>query len=266
MNRTSRFKTARGWHWLLASQCRAARFDDSKHRLASSEWHPCALVAIALALWSLGRHIPQAAGAEPSGEVSAEQELLTKSLPLRTALHHDPTLAAPLDRLVTLYRSAGRVDELLGMYRAHVAHYPADPGGRTVLIRLLVATGDPAASDSARAAAAQFPQNAFLQHVLYEILQQRRDPRALDHLDRAIQALGNVAEQFNSRHSQTRAISTVGHRHQVDFVVPGKLAVLLFDPLETLCACDTRVVLDALAVKDSDVRHNNLLFSIFSQW
>ncbi len=186
MNRTSRFKTARGWHWLLASQCRAARFDDSKHRLASSEWHPCALVAIALALWSLGRHIPQAAGAEPSGEVSAEQELLTKSLPLRTALHHDPTLAAPLDRLVTLYRSAGRVDELLGMYRAHVAHYPADPGGRTVLIRLLVATGDPAASDSARAAAAQFPQNAFLQHVLYEILQQRRDPRALDHLDRAI--------------------------------------------------------------------------------
>ena len=38
--------------------------------------------------------------------------LAAKSLPLRTALFHDPTLAPPFDRLLQLYREAGRAKEL----------------------------------------------------------------------------------------------------------------------------------------------------------
>src|SRR5690606_6897012 len=69
-------------------------------------------------------------------EPAAEQDLAARSLPLRTALHQDPSLEQPLQRLLAMYREAQRVDELLGMYRAHLRAYPRDPRGKTVLIRL----------------------------------------------------------------------------------------------------------------------------------
>ena len=116
----------------------------------------------------------------------SDEDLAEKSLPLRTALHHDPTLRAPLQRLLSLYSGVGRTAELLEIYRAHVRQYPDDPGGRTVLVCLLSATSDPEALTASRSAVAKFPKNAYLQFVLYEALQRRRDPKALDHLDKSI--------------------------------------------------------------------------------
>lgn len=116
-----------------------------------------------------------------------QDDLASKSLPLRTALHHDPTLAAPLERLLALYREADRVDELLGMYRAHLAAYPADQRALVVLVRLLHATGSPEAAGAARSAAARHPENSYLHYLLYKVLNANHDPDALDELDRAIE-------------------------------------------------------------------------------
>ena len=113
-------------------------------------------------------------------------DLTAKSLPFRTALFHDPTLAPPLERLLQLYREAGRAKELVDLYRQHVAQYPADIGSLTVLVRLLSATADPEAGGFARKAAERVPENAFLQFLLFEHLQKAREAGALDALDRAI--------------------------------------------------------------------------------
>ncbi|MEO0966715.1 MAG: hypothetical protein AAFY08_16670, partial [Planctomycetota bacterium] len=67
---------------------------------------------------------------------------MKRSLPLRTALHHDPTLASPLERLLELYQQADRLEELVGVYRTHLRGYPRDRSARTVLVRLLLASGD----------------------------------------------------------------------------------------------------------------------------
>ena len=113
-------------------------------------------------------------------------DLTAKSLPFRTALFHDPTLAPPLERLLQLYREAGRAKELVDLYRQHVAQYPADIGALTILVRLLAATDDPEAGGFARKAAERVPENAFLQFLLFEHLQKAREAGALDALDRAI--------------------------------------------------------------------------------
>ena len=61
------------------------------------------------------------------------------------------------------------------------------------------------------------------------------DTRAqVKHFDRSIQVPGHVAEQLDSRDGQAGAVAAVSHGNQVDFIVPGELAVLLLDPLETL--------------------------------
>ncbi|HEX8295348.1 MAG TPA: tetratricopeptide repeat protein, partial [Chthoniobacteraceae bacterium] len=108
------------------------------------------------------------------------------SIPLRTALYHDPTLAPPLDRLLQLYRDAGRAKELVDSYRQHVAQYPADAGALIVLIRLLSATNDAEAGRLTRAAATRFPEHPFLQFLLFTELQKTHESGALDALDRAI--------------------------------------------------------------------------------
>ena len=120
-------------------------------------------------------------------EPAPQKDLAAQSLPLRTALHHDPTLASPLDRLLSIYRGAGKADALVGLYRGHVAQYPTDASGRTVLVRLLVATGDPESLRSAQTAVGQFPDNAYLHYLLHQLLRARRDPDALEHLDKAIE-------------------------------------------------------------------------------
>ncbi|MFP4055440.1 MAG: PQQ-binding-like beta-propeller repeat protein [Candidatus Brocadiia bacterium] len=121
-----------------------------------------------------------------AGESSSAADLTQKSLPLRTALHHDPTLAAPFERLVGLYREADRMDELVDLYRSHLATYPNDVHALTVFVRLLAATGDAEALGVARSAVNRHPDNPFLHYVLYEVLRAGHDETALFALDRAI--------------------------------------------------------------------------------
>lgn len=116
-----------------------------------------------------------------------DQELSSKSLPLRTALHHDPTLEAPLERLVAMYRKANKLDDLVTLYRTHLKSYPQDSRAQTVLIRLLEATGDPATAQAVRIATEQFPDNAYLHFLYYKSLTERNDAKALDELDKAIE-------------------------------------------------------------------------------
>ncbi|REJ91817.1 MAG: hypothetical protein DWQ35_14040, partial [Planctomycetota bacterium] len=99
----------------------------------------CLLLAVPL--WA------QTDAARSDGDPSAADEsvateapeatLVERTLPLRTALHHDPSLVAPLEQLVQDYRAAGRLDELIQLYESHVANYPQDRNARTVLLRLL---------------------------------------------------------------------------------------------------------------------------------
>jgi outer membrane protein assembly factor BamB len=114
------------------------------------------------------------------------EDLAAKSLPLRTVLFHDPTLAPPFDRLLQLHREAGRAKELVDLYRQHVAKYPADTGALTVFVRLLAATDDPESGATAARAATRNPDNAFLQFLHFEALQKSHETGALDALDRAI--------------------------------------------------------------------------------
>ena len=116
----------------------------------------------------------------------AADELLQKSLPLRTALHHDPTLQSPLSQLVQMFRTANRLEELVRIYSNHVTQYPADANGRIVLARLLSSTNDSAAEATIRAAVKAFPKNAYLRFLLYGRLQSKHDPEAVAELDRAI--------------------------------------------------------------------------------
>lgn len=135
----------------------------------------CAALSLALAFHGRAQE-----PAKPADDLTA------KSLPFRTALFHDPTLAPPLERLLALYRKGGRAKELVDVYRRHVAQYPADLGALTVFIRLLAATDDPESGSFARKAAERVPENAFLQFLLFEHLQKAREAGALDALDRAI--------------------------------------------------------------------------------
>ena len=135
----------------------------------------CALLLIVLA------H-----GAHAEDPLTPEQ-VRERSLPLRTALHHDPTLGSPLERLLELYRKADRVEELLALYRTHLQQYPQDGSARIVHVRLLLATSDPEAPRAVRDAVTQHPDNGYLQFLLYTQLDDRGDPRALDALDRAIE-------------------------------------------------------------------------------
>ncbi|MDA1014654.1 MAG: hypothetical protein O3A00_09415 [Planctomycetota bacterium] len=138
-------------------------------------------------LWACGLFATSVIAQETADEtVASGQTFDQESIALRTALHHDPTLASPLERLVTLYQTAGKLPELIGLYRTHVGQYPNDPSGRTVLVRLLVAMGDPAGLTSTEAAVAQFPENSTLHHLLYLLLSARNDPKAINELDKAI--------------------------------------------------------------------------------
>ncbi len=109
-----------------------------------------------------------------------------QSLALRTTLFHDPSLEQPLKSLVELYQKAGRTDELLGLYRNHVAQYPDDAGSNAVLVRLLLELKKPEATTVAQAAAVAHPEHAFTLFLRHLDLEAQRDPRSLDFLSQAI--------------------------------------------------------------------------------
>ena len=124
----------------------------------------------------------QAAPTEANDEGSFEKQ----SLALRTALHYDPSLDTPLHTLVKLYREAGRSDELIGLYRGHIAQYPEDAGAKAVLVRVLRSLNRAEADELAQSAVQVHPESALLNYLLYELRARREDPRALESLARAI--------------------------------------------------------------------------------
>jgi putative pyrroloquinoline-quinone binding quinoprotein/tetratricopeptide repeat protein len=150
-------------------------------------------LSVVLALGALGL-APASLDAAPDPQPrpakktpKAPEELLQRSLPLRTALHHDPTLASPLERLIELYSQADRLEELVGVYRAHLRGYPADRSARIVFVRLLLGSGDGEAERELRRAQGLFPKNSFLAYLRYQLLSEDDDRRALDYLDQAIE-------------------------------------------------------------------------------
>ncbi|MEM9346451.1 MAG: PQQ-binding-like beta-propeller repeat protein [Planctomycetota bacterium] len=117
---------------------------------------------------------------------AAEPTLAEQSLPLRTALHHEPTLDAPLQALVKLYRHQNRLDELLALYDQHLKQWPQDTSARTVHLRLLLAVSDPTALAATRATAKAQPEHAFFRYLLFRALEASGEEGALDELHQAI--------------------------------------------------------------------------------
>lgn len=147
-----------------------------------------AALAVAQVLAVVPAHAQNAEPAATTEPAAAEapRDIVAQSLPLRTALHHDSSLEAPFDRLVALYREAGRMAELIETYRSHVKTYPTDPNGAAVLVRLLEADGAADAPATAKSLAEAHPKSGYLQYLWY--LSQRRTRRidALQTLEQAI--------------------------------------------------------------------------------
>ena len=76
---------------------------------------------------------------------------------------------------------------------------------------------------------------------------------------RPLKLLRDLSEQLDPRYCQAWAVTAVRHGDQVDLIVPRKLAISLLNPLVTLRAANTRVVLDSLAVKNRYVGHEVFL-------
>ena len=164
------------------------RFPDSNslRRIASRSF--LAAVAIGVGAWAAVPSSAQDAAAETeaSPEAAAVSDFEKQSLALRTALHYDPSLDSPLNSLVTLYRNADRMEELVGLYRGHISQYPDDAGAKAVLVRVLRALNRAEADELAQSAVQVHPDNALLNFLLYELRAKREDPRALESLARAI--------------------------------------------------------------------------------
>lgn len=125
----------------------------------------------------------------------AGEKFEQQSLALRTALFHEPSLEQPLLSLLDLYRKASREEELLGLYRSHIAQYPEDAGSTAVLVRLLLELKRPEASAAAQAAAEQHPQYPLALYLRHRDLEAQRDPRSLEMLERAIEAADDPARR-----------------------------------------------------------------------
>ncbi|MCB1093492.1 MAG: hypothetical protein KDL87_18285, partial [Verrucomicrobiae bacterium] len=109
-----------------------------------------------------------------------------QSLAVRTALHYDPSLDSPLKSLVTLYRNAGRIEELIGLYRGHITQYPEDAGAKAVMVRLLRELNRGEADELVQTAIQLHPENPLLNYLYYEYRVRHQDEKALDSLARAI--------------------------------------------------------------------------------
>ena len=129
------------------------------------------------------------------GQELTEEQFIANSLRDRTALHYDPLLDVPLDSLVKLYRGAGRVDEVIGLYKSHIEQYPDDAGAKTVLIRLLRKVDRSGADELIASSVPLHPDFAPLQYVLFRFLEERGDARASEVLSRAIDLESNPARR-----------------------------------------------------------------------
>lgn len=139
-----------------------------------------------------------AAGQENPKETgeSSRTPLSQQSLPLRKSLHHNPTMKTPFERLVKLYRTNGKVKNLLEMYRSHVRKYPDDTAARTVYLRLLIETGRPADTPTEQAIQ-KHPENGYFRFLRYRVLKQTSQPKALDALHAAIDRVSDPVKKRN---------------------------------------------------------------------
>jgi predicted Zn-dependent protease len=119
-------------------------------------------------------------------DTDAEARFTAESLRFRTALHYDPLLDAPLESLVKLYLEAGRLDELIALYRSHIGQYPEDAGAKTVLVRILRRTDRTGADELLAEAVPRHPDFAPLHFMLFRTYEERGDPRAVESLSKAI--------------------------------------------------------------------------------
>ncbi|MDF1754964.1 MAG: PQQ-binding-like beta-propeller repeat protein [Verrucomicrobiales bacterium] len=115
-----------------------------------------------------------------------EDPFTAEALKLRTALHYDSALGAPLDSLVRLYTKEKREEELVGLYQAHIAQYPDDAGAKAVLARILTTLERPEADEFIQSAARQHPTFPHLQYILSHSLKKKDDARSLEALSTAI--------------------------------------------------------------------------------
>lgn len=128
-------------------------------------------------------------GADPASDFDKT------SLTLRTALHYDPAAQSPLQKLVDLYSAAGRTEELIALYTAHLTQYPGDASAKLVLGRLYMLLQDKRAGEFLKAAVIQHPDHALLiwQHALY--LESQHDAKAVDEMARAVSVEKSTARR-----------------------------------------------------------------------
>lgn len=158
------------------------RFDP--HRRSAQ---PVVTLAVLCAVAALACLAPAVAVAQNAAGDADKPTLAEQSLPLRTALHHDPTLDAPLQALVKIYRHENQLDELLSLYAQHLQRWPNDASARTVHVRLLLSVTDPTALAAARAAVQVQPEHAFFRYLLYRALDADGEEGTLDQLHLAIE-------------------------------------------------------------------------------
>ena len=156
------------------------RYRQERPRLRAF-WKALPSLALCTGLFCAGPLFPcPAFGQEPPADFEKT------SLTLRTALHYDPSVEVPLQKLLELYRNAGRSEDLLALYSSHVAQYPADPGAKLVLARLYAEVKDRKAGEFLRSAVAQHPDNALLTWQLGRWLRDERDPKAVEAMAKAV--------------------------------------------------------------------------------
>jgi outer membrane protein assembly factor BamB/thioredoxin-like negative regulator of GroEL len=121
-----------------------------------------------------------------SFSLQSSEDFEKTSLTLRTALHYDPSVEVPLTKLVELYRTAGRSEELLGLYSAHLTQYPDDASAKLVLARLYMELKDRRAAEFLKSAVTQHPDHALLAWQQARFLQGQFDSKSVEEMARAV--------------------------------------------------------------------------------
>ena len=142
----------------------------------------CALPILLAGTWGWGQSLD-------------EEKFTEGSLQYRTALHYDSMLGQPLEALVKLYDEAERIEELVGLYRSHVEQYPDDAGAKVVLIRILKESERPGVGELIASSVPLHPEFAPLQYLLFQLLEEKGDERAVEALSRAIDLEANSARR-----------------------------------------------------------------------
>ena len=139
-----------------------------------------ALVGAAVVVATVLHPAPARAADDPAADFDR------RSLALRTALHHDPSLDVVVQQLLEIYQKAERQSELVRLYQQHVRSYPDDANAWSVLGQLLELAGDPQLGPTLAAALERHPDQALLVRLDARQIKRRGDPDAVARLATAI--------------------------------------------------------------------------------